>query len=118
MVVYLCSDFNFEKPYDNGAILERDPITGQPTKIRQYLKRKRKKTGESVWSSFDISKKTDQLWSTQHQVINKRQNRYVPRNFRNATIKQRAGSNFQKQPVIISYKKVLFQLYSQVSRYD
>jgi hypothetical protein len=48
MVVYLCSDFNFEKPYDNGAILERDPITGQPTKIRQYLKRKRKKTGESV----------------------------------------------------------------------
>jgi hypothetical protein len=118
MVVYLCSEFNGEKPHDNGEILERDPITGQPTKIRQYLKRKRKRTGDDVWSSYVLKTKPDKLWSTQHKVINKRQNKYVPRNFRNATIKQRAAPNFQKKPVIISYKKVLFELYSHISRYD
>lgn len=114
MVVHSYNAFDGQRPPDNNMVLERDPITGQPTKIRQYCKRHRKKTSDIVWSSFVRKIETDLVRSHQFKSVNKRKRKYVPRDFRKATLTQRKSSNFQNRREIILLKSVLLQLKHQV----
>ena len=111
MVVYLLSDLGGKKPLDSGTVLERDS-NGFPLKVLGYNKRKRKKTNDVVWTSYVKKMQSGSIFGDSK----KREKRYVPRNFRTATIKQRRGQNFQKRPIHIAYKNVLLELYNKVDK--
>ena len=114
MVVHLYNAFGGLRPTDNNMVLERDTITGQPTKIRQYVKRHHKKTDQDVWISFVRKLDTELVRSYQTKSVNKRKRKYVPRDFRRCTLEQRRAPNFQKRKEVILLKNVLLQLIHQV----